>query len=87
VTEHILANTLPVLIPPMLLRTHIITTWSILAWTFLEISTVHSGFSFSKLARRHDAHHEKFNVFFGYLGLLDRLHGTDGRHDEKEKHA
>ncbi len=38
----------------------------------------------------HDLHHEKFNVYFGGLGVLDWLHGTNrldwnaGRKERKE---
>lgn len=41
-------------------------------------ATVHSGFDFfGGKARMHDLHHEKFNLNYGSLGLLDWVHGTD----------
>ncbi len=51
-----------------------------LAVELLETTTVHSGYDFlSGVARKHDAHHEKFMIYFGTIGLLDWVHGTDGK--------
>jgi len=80
VTEHLFANVLPIALPPMLLRSHVITSWVLLATQLVETSAVHSGYDFfAGLARKHDLHHEKFRVCFGTVGLLDWIHGTDGR--------
>ena len=77
--EHIVANTLPVILPPVVLRTHVLTFWAFLGSQLLETCTVHSGYDFfGGAARMHDAHHEKFNVHYGALGIMDWLHGTDG---------
>lgn len=77
--EHLLANTLPIALPPALLRTHILTMWAFLAWQLFETATVHSGYDFfGGAARRHDRHHERFDVHYGGLPWLDWLHGTDG---------
>ncbi|CCC12702.1 unnamed protein product [Sordaria macrospora k-hell] len=81
--EHIFANTLPIAIPAMVLRVHILTFWTFLAIMLVETATVHSGYDFKlfgimEMARDHDAHHELFNVEFGAIpGLMDKLHGTD----------
>jgi methylsterol monooxygenase len=76
--EHIVANMLPIALPPLVLRTHVLTMWVFLAWQLLETATVHSGYDFFRgAARKHDRHHERFNVYFGGIGLLDFLHGTD----------
>jgi sterol desaturase/sphingolipid hydroxylase (fatty acid hydroxylase superfamily) len=76
--EHIFANALPIALPPLLLRTHIITMWAFLASQLFETATVHSGYDFfGGAARKHDRHHERFNVYFGGIGLLDFVHGTD----------
>jgi len=76
--EHLFANTMPIALPPALLHTHILTMWVFLAWQLIETSTVHSGYDFfSGAARRHDRHHERFDVHFGGLPWLDWLHGTD----------
>lgn len=78
--EHLVANTLPISIPPMILHCHVVTFWIFLAFELLETTTVHSGYDFlSSVAKKHDAHHEKFLINFGTIGLLDWLHGTDGR--------
>ncbi|KAH6683765.1 fatty acid hydroxylase superfamily-domain-containing protein, partial [Plectosphaerella plurivora] len=76
--EHLFANTLPIALPPALLRTHILTMWTFLAWQLLETAIVHSGYDFlGGAAKRHDRHHERFDVHFGGLPWLDMLHGTD----------
>ncbi|ODA81589.1 hypothetical protein RJ55_00089 [Drechmeria coniospora] len=76
--EHIVANTLPIALPPLLLRSHILTMWIFVAWQLVETATVHSGYDFFHgAARKHDRHHERFDVYFGGIGILDWLHGTD----------
>lgn len=76
--EHLLANALPIALPPLLLRAHVVTWWAFLAWQLVETATVHSGYDFfAGAARKHDRHHERFNVYFGGIGLLDWVHGTD----------
>lgn len=76
--EHVAANTLPIVLPPLLLRSHVLTLWAFLAYQLVETATVHSGYDFFRgLARKHDRHHERFDVYFGGLGFLDWLHGTD----------
>lgn len=75
--EHLVANILPIALPPALLRAHVLTAWTFLAAQLLESATVHSGYDFFHgMARKHDRHHERFDVYFGGLGLLDWLHGT-----------
>jgi len=88
--EHVLANTLPVALPPLLLRVHVCTLWAFLGAMLLETCTVHSGYDFlAGAARMHDAHHERFNLNFGAFGVLDWVHGTGdkrrGRKPEKGK--
>ena len=76
--EHILANALPIALPPLLLKAHVVTWWAFLAFQLVETSTVHSGYDFFHgAAKKHDRHHERFNVYFGGIGLLDWVHGTD----------
>ncbi|KAK0386960.1 hypothetical protein NLU13_5273 [Sarocladium strictum] len=78
--EHIVANTLPIVLPPVLLRTHILTMWAFVAWQLVETATVHSGYDFfGGAAYRHDRHHERFDVHFGGMPWLDWFHGTDER--------
>ncbi|KAG6845944.1 hypothetical protein H0H87_010992 [Tephrocybe sp. NHM501043] len=85
-TEHIFANILPISIPLMIMRSHIVTFWIFLALQLVETTTVHSGYDFfAGSARKHDSHHERFMVNFGTVGLLDWVHGTDGGEDSKSK--
>ncbi|KAJ5717934.1 hypothetical protein N7488_003580 [Penicillium malachiteum] len=84
--EQICANALPISLPPQLLRSHVLTFWSFLAWELFNTATVHSGYDFfHNKAKMHDLHHEKFNLNYGSIGLFDWLHGTDKlgkRHSE-----
>ncbi|KDR77646.1 hypothetical protein GALMADRAFT_224919 [Galerina marginata CBS 339.88] len=75
--EHLFSNLMPVVLPFIILKVHIVTFWAGLAFDLMQTSTFHSGFDFfAGNARFHDAHHEKFVVNFGSVGLLDWLHGT-----------
>ncbi|KAJ0427067.1 fatty acid hydroxylase superfamily-domain-containing protein [Aspergillus carlsbadensis] len=77
--EQIFANALPISLPPQLLGSHIVTFWVFLGYELFNTATVHSGYDFmGGKARMHDAHHEKFNLNYGSVGLLDWVHGTDG---------
>ncbi|KAJ5167771.1 uncharacterized protein N7482_003365 [Penicillium canariense] len=76
--EQIFANALPISLPPQLLQSHILTFWVFLTWELLNTATVHSGYDFFRnQAKKHDLHHEKFNLNYGSIGLLDWVHGTD----------
>ncbi|EPE03830.1 c-4 methylsterol oxidase [Ophiostoma piceae UAMH 11346] len=76
--EHIVANVLPVGVPPLLLNSHILTYWSFVAMMLAETATVHSGYDFfDGAAKMHDLHHEKFNLNYGVFGVMDWVHGTD----------
>ncbi|KAK4187354.1 fatty acid hydroxylase superfamily-domain-containing protein [Podospora australis] len=84
--EQLVANTLPVVLPPILLHSHILTMWTFLIMTLLDTVLVHSGYDFfAGAARKHDAHHEKFTVNFGVFGFMDWVHGTDGSKRRKPK--
>ncbi|KAJ5648611.1 hypothetical protein N7490_004983 [Penicillium lividum] len=84
--EQIFANALPISLPPQLLQSHVLTFWAFLAWELFNTATVHSGYDFfHNKAKMHDLHHEKFNLNYGSVGLLDWIHGTDKlgkRHSE-----
>lgn len=76
--EQIFANALPISLPPQLLRSHVLTFWVYLAWELFNTATVHSGYDFfNNMAKAHDLHHEKFNLMYGSIGLLDWIHGTN----------
>jgi methylsterol monooxygenase len=75
--EQLLANTLPIVGPPLLMRSHILTTWFLIAIMLVETALVHSGYDFlAGIGKTHDEHHEKFNLNFSPYGVMDRLHGT-----------
>ncbi|KAF8078394.1 hypothetical protein FPV67DRAFT_51432 [Lyophyllum atratum] len=79
ITEHILANILPISLPLTIMHSHIVTFWVFLALELIETTTVHSGYDFfAASAMKHDSHHERFMINFGTFGLLDWVHGTDG---------
>ncbi|GES57002.1 C-4 methylsterol oxidase [Aspergillus terreus] len=76
--EQIVANALPISLPPQLLGSHVVTFWAFLAYELFNTATVHSGYDFfAGQAKMHDLHHEKFNLNYGSIGLLDWVHGTD----------
>lgn len=76
--EQVFANVLPIVLPPRLLKSHVLTFWLFLAFELFETATVHSGYDFfHHAAKMHDLHHEKFNLNYGSVGFLDKLHGTD----------
>lgn len=76
--EQIIANALPISIPPQIVGSHVMTFWIWLAWELFNTATVHSGYDFfMNKAKMHDLHHEKFNLNYGTNGLLDWVHGTD----------
>ncbi|KAH6605938.1 sterol desaturase family [Trichoderma cornu-damae] len=54
--EHLIATALPILLPPLMLRAHIQTTWVFVAFQLVETSTVHGGYDFfGEAAKKHDA--------------------------------
>ncbi|KAK4206699.1 fatty acid hydroxylase superfamily-domain-containing protein [Rhypophila decipiens] len=76
--EQLLANTLPIAIPPVVLKVNVLTMWGFLAYQLVETASVHSGFDFwAGWAKHHDAHHEKFVGNYGAAGWLDLVLGTD----------
>lgn len=77
--EHFLSNLFPVALGPLLMGSHLATTWMFFALAILSTTVAHSGYHFPFLPspEAHDFHHLKFNQNYGVLGVLDRLHGTD----------
>ncbi|XP_070552720.1 fatty acid hydroxylase domain-containing protein 2-like isoform X2 [Ptychodera flava] len=77
--EHILSNMLPPLLGPLLMGSHIATTWLWFIIALLSTIVAHCGYHmpFLPSPEAHDFHHQKFVNNFGVLGVLDRLHGTD----------
>jgi len=77
--EHFVSNVLPVMIGPMILKSHILLRWIYIAVVRCENVTNHSGYHLPwlKSPEFHDFHHLKTNYNFGIYGWLDTLHGTD----------
>ncbi|RMJ24502.1 C-4 methylsterol oxidase [Aspergillus sp. HF37] len=83
--EQIIANALPISVPPQIVGSHVVTFWIFLAFELFNTATVHSGYDFFRnKAKMHDLHHEKFNLNYGSIGLLDWVHGTDELKKRKE---
>ncbi|KAL1919084.1 uncharacterized protein VTP21DRAFT_2465 [Calcarisporiella thermophila] len=82
--EHILSNLLPLLLGPLVMRSHILLLWTWVVLGQANAINSHCGFVLplmpSPLA--HDYHHATFNSNFGVLGVLDRWHRTQGNFEE-----
>jgi sterol desaturase/sphingolipid hydroxylase (fatty acid hydroxylase superfamily) len=82
--EFIVGDIIPLMLPPILLRSHLLLFW---IWTiFGNISTQihHSGYRFpwtyehvTEQPDFHDFHHENFVGNYGVLGFYDWLFGTN----------
>src|SRR6266536_1245862 len=76
--EHIFANVLPIVLPMVYRRSHVVTFCVWLAYSLLETAAAHSVYDFFRppfKAEMHDLHHEKFNFNYGGVWMLDWLHG------------
>lgn len=77
--EHVIANLLPVVMGPIIMKSHLLTYWVWLTLAVFTTITHHSGYHFPFLSSPefHDYHHLKFNYNFGVLEILDLFHETD----------
>jgi sterol desaturase/sphingolipid hydroxylase (fatty acid hydroxylase superfamily) len=77
--EHIFANLVPVIVPLALRGANLVSATIFVLYEIWQAAADHSGYDFVKLppTKFHDLHHEKFRVYFGTIGLMDWLHGTD----------
>lgn len=82
--EHLLANVIPIMLPMMVMHSHILTFSLFLTSQLIETSSRHSGYDFAA-ARAHDLHHEKFRMNYGVLGIMDWVLGTDVEGWDKPK--
>ncbi|KAI9298629.1 hypothetical protein K502DRAFT_299252, partial [Neoconidiobolus thromboides FSU 785] len=87
VPEFMFSNMLPLMLGPLILRSHPLTVYFWFIFAILNTVTVHSGYNlpFLRPAAGHDYHHEKFHYMFGLLGILDRFHKTDGDFNKAKK--
>ncbi|KAG0339625.1 hypothetical protein BG000_001713 [Podila horticola] len=78
--EHFMCNLSPLLLGPIVMKSHILTLWLWITIGQTNAINSHCGFQLplfpSPLA--HDYHHERFNVNYGPVGVLDWLHNTAG---------
>lgn len=77
--EHLVSNLFPIVLGPLIMGSHIATTWLWFTLAIMSTNISHCGFHlpFLPSPEAHDFHHLKFTNNFGVLGVLDRLHGTD----------
>ena len=80
--EHLVSNLIPPSLGIVLMQSHMATAW--LWYTFMIVITLsdHSGYHlpFFPSPEAHDYHHLKFNQYFGTLGIMDYLHGTNDQY-------
>ncbi|KAF9303582.1 hypothetical protein BGZ74_003467 [Mortierella antarctica] len=78
--EHFMCNLAPLLLGPIVMKSHVLTLWLWITIGQTNAINSHCGFQLplfpSPLA--HDYHHERFNVNYGPVGVLDWLHNTAG---------
>uniref|UniRef100_A0A336L740 CSON001212 protein n=1 Tax=Culicoides sonorensis TaxID=179676 RepID=A0A336L740_CULSO len=86
-TEHIFCNMISNTIGLVVMRSNLFTTCLWLTHAMLRTLANHSGYKFPFYydPRSHDYHHLKFNKYFGVLGIMDWLHGTDVENSVKQK--
>lgn len=78
--DHVLLNAVPALVGPMVVRAHLVVVWMWLGVAQVSALEAHTGYDLSPFfgpPYRHDLHHSHGHVFYGAIGLLDKLFGTD----------
>ena len=87
--EHITANVIPIAVPLAVRRANLLSFAFFASFELWEAAADHSGYDFAKLppSRIHDLHHEKFNVNYSTVGIMDWVHGTDTVGWDKPKNA
>jgi len=77
-----------VVIPPILLRSHIIVNWLYTIFTIFHTGYQHSGYIFPFLDTSlfHDAHHYLINKnFASHLPFMDIIFGTYARNAQEDR--
>ncbi|KAL1982386.1 hypothetical protein VTN96DRAFT_1356 [Rasamsonia emersonii] len=77
--DHVLENALPIALPMMALRAHVLTVFVFAVLVLWDAALAHSGYDFFRVpsVEMHDRHHRDMRVGYGILGVMDWLHGTD----------
>lgn len=86
--EHLLTGQISVATGVLLLGSPLPTAWLWFCLIELQVMNDHSGFHFplSFSPEMHDFHHLKFHTCYGWLGLLDWIHGTDWKFQQSPIH-
>jgi len=77
-----------VVLPPLLLRSHVLVTWLYTGFTIFHTGYQHSGYVFPFLDSSlfHDAHHYLINKnFASHLPFMDILFGTYARNNQDDR--
>ena len=79
--EHIMTNIFPVLLGPLIMKSHIAVIWLWSSIAIFNAILTHSGYHLPWMLspEAHDYHHKIFTEIYGIFGILDYLHGTDKR--------
>eukprot|EP00298_Acanthocystis_sp_HF-20_P030332 c9459_g1_i1.p1 GENE.c9459_g1_i1~~c9459_g1_i1.p1 ORF type:complete len:247 (-),score=86.76 c9459_g1_i1:73-792(-) len=75
--EQIFTNLTPIVAGGFIFKSHIILVTIFLVIAVLNTLIAHCGYNFPYLdAKKHDLHHSKTDVNYGFLGLCDWMHKT-----------
>lgn len=76
--DYIVMNAMPIALPGMILRAHVLTQYLFSAYCMLDAVLAHSGYSFFRVpgVEEHEIHHMKGKGNLGIYGPLDRILGT-----------
>uniref|UniRef100_A0A336LFN8 CSON010488 protein n=1 Tax=Culicoides sonorensis TaxID=179676 RepID=A0A336LFN8_CULSO len=79
--EHILTNIIPTILGPFVISSHYLTIFVWFVHVMLSTLQKHSGYDIPWYydSIRHNYHHENFTTNYGLIGLMDWLHGTNGK--------
>ncbi|XP_070552708.1 fatty acid hydroxylase domain-containing protein 2-like [Ptychodera flava] len=79
--EYFVSGVMVALAGPIIMGSHMLTSWIWLFAGVIATTVHHSGYSFPGPLRHttefHDFHHLKYNYCYGVFGILDYIHGTD----------
>jgi len=80
--EFMFSNIMPLVAGVLVARSHLFSQWVWYAAAIVTTVIHHCGYALPFFVGNfapndHDFHHEKFEVHYGLLGWLDRLHGTN----------
>ncbi|KAI5781173.1 fatty acid hydroxylase superfamily-domain-containing protein [Geopyxis carbonaria] len=75
--EYLLTFYIPIMLPPVFLRAHVVSMWIFAGMVGFESCAVHSGYRVGRLAERHDQHHEGAKGGYGTFDIFDRLFHTE----------